>query len=102
MLEFLLVVAVMVIAGLSYGCWNMLKKNEQLEEAVAMYENSINIYHATTSAAVAAMRHIDARQIFESDDEVGTVFKQLLECTNQLDAFVTETMDGNITTEETE
>ena len=95
MLEFLLVVAVMVIAGLGYGCWNMLKKNEQLEEA-------INNYYATSMAAVAAMRHIDARQIFESDDEVGTVFKQLLECTNQLDAFVTETMDGNITTEETE
>lgn len=95
MAEFLLVVAVLIIGGLSYACWNMLKKNERLEDA-------INMYHAGTWAAVSLMREIDSRQIFESDDEVGTVFKQLLESVNALDAFVTETVDGNSTTQEEE
>ncbi len=88
MLEFLLVVAVLIIAALGYACWNMLKKNELLE-------NAINAYHTRTWMAIREMRVLDNRQIFESDDEVGGVFKQLLECVNELDAFVTETIDGD-------
>jgi len=85
--------AIIIIAGLSYACWNMLRKNEVLE-------NVINAYHARTWGAVVEMRTLDSRQIFESDDEVGSVFKQLLECVNELDAFVTETIDGDTTKEE--
>ncbi len=93
MVEFLLAVALLIIGALGYACWNMLKKNERLEDA-------INVYHSGTLAAVRVMREIDSRQIFEGDDEVGTVFKQLLDSVNALDAFVTETVDGNRTTEE--
>lgn len=95
MLEFFLVVAVIIIGALGYACWNMLRKNERLEDA-------INAYYASTWTAVMAMREIDSRKVFESDDEVGSVFKQLLESVNALDAFVTETVDGNSTTEEEE
>lgn len=94
MLEFLLVIAVIIICMFGYVCWNMLRKNERMEDA-------INAYYARTWRAVSEMRILDSRQIFESDDEVGAVFKQLLECVNELDAFVTETVDGD-TTEETE
>ena len=95
MLEFLLVVAIIIICALVYACWNMLKKNERLEDA-------INVYHARTWRAVQEMRMLDSRGIFESDDEVGVVFKQLVECVEELDAFVTETVDGDTTNEETE
>jgi diketogulonate reductase-like aldo/keto reductase len=95
MLEFLLGTAVVIIAALGYACWNMLQKNETLE-------NAINIYHARTWAAVREMRMLDSREIFENDDEVGSVFKQLVECVEELDAFVTETVDGDTTNEETE
>ena len=48
------------------------------------------------------MRALDSRQIFEQDDEVGSVFKQLVECTDLLYAFVTEIRNGdnNINEEE--
>ena len=95
MLEFLLVVAIIIICALVYACWNMLKKNERLEDA-------INAYHARTWRTIQEMRMLDNKQMFEEDDEVGSVFKQLLECVNELDAFVTETVDGNSTTQEAE
>ena len=95
MLEFLFVVAILIIAALAYACWNMLRKNEMLEDA-------INAYHARTWRAIQEMRVLDNREIFESDDEVGVVFKQLVECVEELDAFVTETVDGDTTNEETE
>lgn len=86
-------IAIIIIVGLCYACWNMLKKNEILETV-------INVYHARTWRTVVEMRTLDSRQIFENDDEVGSVFKQLLECVNELDAFVTETVDGDTTQEE--
>jgi hypothetical protein len=83
-----------LVLALSYGCWNLLKKTELLEEA-------INVYHAKTNAAVRLMRHFDDQQIFENDDEVGAVFKLLLASVDDLYEFVTEIRDG-VTPEETE
>jgi hypothetical protein len=82
-----------LVCMLSYACWNLLKKTELLEEA-------INLYHAKTNVSIRLMRQFDSRQIFESDDEVGTVFKLLLESVDDLYEFVTEIRDG--ITQETE
>ena len=83
----------LIIVGLSYACWNLLKKNEELEDA-------INEFYARTNATIRYMRFMDERQIFESDDEVGEVFKLLVETVEKLYSFVTEIRDGNTTKEE--
>lgn len=91
-----LVVTLSVLSGvLGYGCWNLLKKNEELEEA-------INLFYARTNATVKYMRFLDERQMFERDDEVGDVFKLLVETVDKLYGFVTEIRDGNTTEEEAE
>ena len=94
MLIFLVVTLSLLTIGLSYACFNLLKKNEQLEDA-------INIFYARTNATVRYMRFMDERQMFERDDEVGEVFKLLVETVDNLYGFVTEIRDGN-TTEEKE
>lgn len=94
MLVFLVVTLSVLVIVLSYGCWNLLKKNEELEEA-------INVFYARTNATVRYMRFLDERQMFERDDEVGEVFKLLVETVDKLYGFVTEIRDGN-TTEEKE
>ena len=94
MLVFLVVTLSVLVIALSYGCWNLLKKNEELEEA-------INMFYARTNATVKYMRFLDERQMFERDDEVGEVFKLLVETVDKLYGFVTEIRDGN-TTEEKE
>lgn len=89
-----LVVFLLILSGvLAYGCWNLLKKNEELEDA-------INAFYSRTNATVRYMRFLDQRQMFESDDEVGTVFKLLVESVDNLYGFVTEIRDGDTTTEE--
>ena len=95
MLIFLVVVLTILVAALSFATYNVLRKNEQLEDA-------INQFYGRTNATVRLMRSIDSREIFEKDDEVGTVFKQLVECVDLLYAFVTEIRDGNNDNEEEE
>jgi hypothetical protein len=93
MLISLVVVLTILVALLSFATYNILRKNEQLEDA-------INEFYGRTNATVRLMRSIDGRQIFEQDDEVGSVFKQLVECVDLLSAFVTEIRDGNNNEEE--
>jgi len=86
------VISSLLIGILSYACWNLLKKNEELEDA-------INMFYARTNATVKYMRFMDERQMFERDDEVGEVFKLLVETVDKLYGFVTEMRDGNTTAE---
>jgi hypothetical protein len=73
---------------MGYGIWNLLQKNEVLED-------SINEFYARTNATVKYMRFLDEKQMFEKDDEVGDVFKLLVETVNTLYGFVTEIRDDN-------
>jgi hypothetical protein len=91
----LVVVLSLLVGILSYACWNLLQKNEELEDV-------INVFYARTNATVRYMRFMDERQMFESDDEVGEVFKLLVESVEKLNGFVTEIRDGNTTTAEEE
>jgi|LauGreDrversion4_2_1035121.scaffolds.fasta_scaffold442143_3 hypothetical protein len=93
MLIFLVALLTIIVFALSFATYNLLRKNEKMEDA-------INQFYGRTRATVRLMRSLDSRQMFEQDDEVGTVFKQLVECTELLYAFVTETRDGNNEEEE--
>jgi hypothetical protein len=44
-----------------------------------VYEESIEQFYSALTVTLANMRLIDARQMFENDDEVGTVFQQLVD-----------------------
>jgi flagellar basal body-associated protein FliL len=93
MLIFLVVLLTILVAVLCFATYNLLRKNEELEDV-------INQFYGRTNATVRLMRALDGSQIFEQDDEVGNVFKQLVECTDLLYAFVTEIRDGNNEEEE--
>ena len=93
MLVFLVVTLSVLVCVLSYASGNLLKKNEELEDA-------INLFYARTNATVKYMRFLDQRQMFEQDDEVGETFKLLVETVDKLHGFVTEIRDGQTTEEE--
>jgi hypothetical protein len=94
-LEISLMVALIIIIILGYGCLNLLRKNEVQEDA-------INAFYARTNATVKYMRFLDERKMFESDDEVGETFKLLVETVDNLYSFVTEIRDGDTPTKETQ
>lgn len=95
MLLGIVVTLLLTIGVLSYVCWNLLRKNEELEDA-------INLFYARTNATIKYMRFLDERQMFESDDEVGEVFKLIDETVEKLYGFVTEIRDGDTTATEKE
>ena len=62
---------------LSYVVWNLTKK-------ISVYEESIEDFYSALTVTLANMRLIDSRQMFETDDEVGTVFQQLVDILSNL------------------
>ena len=61
---------VILTLTLSYAVYNLLVKQEQLEEWVEDYIDRINEVNTK-------IRQIDYKGYFEVDDEVGQVFEQL-------------------------
>ena len=86
------IVETLLLIASGYGNWNILKKNETLEEYI------INV-RMRIRDTVSMMKLIDSRQIFEKDDEVGVTFDSLLQAVIELDQIVTNA-DNEETQEE--
>ena len=71
-LEITLGFFVIITITLSYAVYNLLIKQEQLEDWVEDYITKINEVNTK-------IRQIDYKGYFEVDDEVGQVFEQLKE-----------------------
>ena len=68
----LTILLLLVSILLGYSVWNLLRKIET-------YETTIEEFYSRLSITLHTMRAIDERQMFESDDEVGEVFAQLVD-----------------------
>jgi hypothetical protein len=71
----ILLAAVNIMLG--YATYNLLKK-------VEIYEQSIEEFYSRTSIVLHSMRALDEQKMFETDDEVGSVFQQLVDILNTL------------------
>ena len=69
-LKITLGIFVILTIALSYAVYNLLLKQEQLEEWVEDYVDRINEVNTK-------IRQIDYKGYFEVDDEVGQVFEQI-------------------------
>ena len=72
-----LILSILLNGALGYACWNLLRKNEVMEDA-------IDIFYTRLDTTLKTMRAIDSRQMFEKDDEVGSVFNQVVDIVNDL------------------
>lgn len=72
-----LILSILLNGALGYACWNLLRKNEVMEDA-------IDIFYTRLDTTLKTMRAIDSREMFEKDDEVGSVFNQIVDTVNDL------------------
>ena len=72
-----LILSILLNGALGYACWNLLRKNEVMEDA-------IDIFYTRLATTLKTMRAIDSRQMFEKDEEVGSVFNQVVDIVNDL------------------
>jgi DNA-binding ferritin-like protein len=69
----------LLVVALSFAIYNVLQKLEKYEDVVEDYEKFIEEETKRNEALLEALRQIDSRQMFEKDDEVGSIFYQIKE-----------------------
>ena len=79
-LEISLVLVSLLFITSCYVIWNINTKLESLEDWVTDFINTIEKVQTD-------LKKIDYKGYFESDDEVGAIFKQIKEIIKQLDKF---------------
>ena len=70
---------ILLILILGYAIWNLLKKLERYEDMIENNDLFIQSELQRNEALLEALRQIDNRQMFEKDDEVGSIFYQIKE-----------------------
>ncbi len=64
---------------LGFSTFNLLRKLEKYEDLIDSNETFIQDELKRNEALLEALREIDTRQMFEKDDEVGSIFYQIKE-----------------------
>ena len=70
----------LLVVTLSYAIYNTLSKLEK-------YEDFLEKETKRNEALLEALREIDSREMFEKDDEVGSIFYQIKETIERFKQF---------------
>jgi hypothetical protein len=79
-MELIIIILIIFLAGAGYGIWNLINKLERYEDFINEEENKNN-------ALLEALRQIDSREMFEKDDDVGSIFYQIKETIERFKQF---------------
>ena len=71
-MEYVLGITILALLASLYAIYNLLQKLER-------YEDFIEEETTKNQALLEALREIDNRQMFEKDDDVGSIFYQIKE-----------------------
>jgi hypothetical protein len=83
----------LVISLLLALCGAMGYVISNLSKKITLYEQTIQGFYEDASIILHTMRGLDEKQMFESDDEVGTLFQQLTEVIGTLRPLLYGTTD---------
>ena len=72
-------VGILIFGIIFYIIWNLMRKNEKLEDALIKRDKYIDDMSIIMSESNRKIKEIDSKQIFESDDEIGWFFKGIKE-----------------------
>ena len=74
------IVLIIIVTILGFALYNLLKKNETLEDFISKQSDAIN-------ACDQRLKQIDNKNIFYADDEIGWFFKELKKIQDALNEF---------------
>jgi hypothetical protein len=78
-MELIIIILTIFLAAAGYSIWNLLNKLEKYEDAIEQNEQFLDAELKRNEALLEALRQIDSREMFEKDDEVGSIFYQIKE-----------------------
>ncbi len=76
-IAFYILLALTITMG--WVIYNLLRKLEKYEDFIEEYEKFIIDERTKNESLLEALRQIDNRQMFEKDDDVGSIFYQIKE-----------------------
>jgi len=88
-----IVILSIILIGVSYGAYNLIKQNEELEDTVLFYQTKFDEIREQALNAEVQLKELDIRGSFESDDEVGTVFQSIKTISNELSKTILDAYD---------
>ena len=68
-----------LVVALSFAIYNLLQKLEKYEDIIEENDIFLQTELERNEALLEALRLIDSREMFEKDDEVGSIFYQIKE-----------------------
>ena len=80
-------VIIIALVAWGYVTYNLLIKNEKLEETVIKQQDYINSLSQIINVSSEKLKEIDTKGMFQSDDEVGFFFEGLKEIQKILNEF---------------
>ena len=72
---------------LGYTTYNLLRKNEAVEDVIEEQEVLISEIAERLDSSMARMKEIDKLGSFEADDETGFIFKNMYEIISELENY---------------
>jgi len=80
----LIIILTVAVFALGYGCYNLIKQNESLEEVVVFYQTKFEEIREKSLQTEIQLKELDIKGSFEADDEVGFVFKTIKDINSEL------------------
>ena len=80
-------VGILIFGVIFYVIWNLMRKNEKLEDAITKRDEYIDAMSILMSESNRKIKEIDSKQIFESDDEIGWFFKGIKEIQDLINEY---------------
>jgi hypothetical protein len=82
-------IGIFTFGVISYIIWNLMRKNEKLEDAIVKRDQYIDTMSTVISESDRKIKEIDSKQIFQSDDEIGWFFSGIKEIQELLNEYNT-------------
>ena len=82
-----IIILSIVIVVLGYTTWNLLVKNEKLEDTVVSYDEYFLELSKALDESDKRLKKIDERGLFKSDDEIGWFFESVKTLQRELNDF---------------
>ncbi len=84
-----IVLAAICVSSL-YVNWNLFRKTEQLEDANEELANWLDGYRVSLRKILDDIKELDSKNMFETDDEVGSLYKQISDTVKSLEDLTNE------------
>ncbi len=76
-MELILIILSVIIVTLSFTTWNLLTKNEKLEDITDEQQELISKLTKSVIKIDETITALDTSGAFQNDDEIGTFFEQI-------------------------